>query len=102
MKLKNYGIKVMVVAPGAIKSEIGNANIRNLKLRERMRNLILREQDDPEIWGSDVDGTFFGIVLLWRISLLEQIPLQVTPRPNPASVFPRIKPLSHPTPVKED
>jgi len=33
MELKNYGIKVMVVAPGAIKSEIGKANLRNLKLK---------------------------------------------------------------------
>jgi 1-acylglycerone phosphate reductase len=33
MELKNYGIKVMVVAPGAIKSEIGKANMRNLKLK---------------------------------------------------------------------
>ena len=30
MELKNYGVKVMVVAPGAIKSEIGKANLRNL------------------------------------------------------------------------
>jgi 1-acylglycerone phosphate reductase len=33
MELKNYGVHVMVVAPGAIKSEIGNANVRNLKLK---------------------------------------------------------------------
>jgi 1-acylglycerone phosphate reductase len=33
MELKNYGVKVMVVAPGAIKSDIGAANMRNLKLR---------------------------------------------------------------------
>jgi len=33
MELKNYGVKVMVVAPGAIKSEIGKANMRNLKLK---------------------------------------------------------------------
>jgi|SRR5579871_269454 len=33
MELKNYGVRVMVVAPGAIKSEIGNANMRNLKLK---------------------------------------------------------------------
>ena len=31
MELKNYGVNVMVVAPGAIKSEIGKANLRNLK-----------------------------------------------------------------------
>jgi 1-acylglycerone phosphate reductase len=33
MELKNYGVKVMVVAPGAIKSEIGASNMRNLKLK---------------------------------------------------------------------
>ena len=34
MELKNYGVKVMVVAPGAIRSEIGKANMRNLKLKD--------------------------------------------------------------------
>lgn len=33
MELKNYNVNVMVVAPGAIKSEIGTANLRNLKLK---------------------------------------------------------------------
>jgi short-subunit dehydrogenase len=58
MEIQNYGIKVMVVAPGAIKGEIGKANIGNLKLREGIRNLILPEEDDPEISGSDVAGRF--------------------------------------------
>jgi short-subunit dehydrogenase len=33
LELKNYNVNVMVVAPGAIKSEIGTANLRNLKLK---------------------------------------------------------------------
>lgn len=34
MELENFGVHVMVVAPGAIKSEIGTANLRSLKLKE--------------------------------------------------------------------
>lgn len=57
MELRNYGIKVMVVAPGAIKSEIGVTNMRSLKLPEGSPRV--REQKDlAVIPGREFDGRF--------------------------------------------
>jgi short-subunit dehydrogenase len=46
LELKNYGVNVMVVAPGAIKSEIGTKNIANLKLKGN--GTILRVDLTPD------------------------------------------------------
>jgi len=97
MELKNYGVHVMVVAPGAIRSEIGNANVRNLKLKGNdslyisvMDRIIARATTSQKGHSTPASECAFNIVeaalkssppaylttgaTSWRFSLLYYLP----------------------------